>query len=42
MSIAGDFRRELEQAMRDQERFLAALTALLERTRAFIDEPRRA
>ncbi len=39
MPVAVDFRLEVEQAMRDQERLLAALTALLERTRAFLADP---
>jgi hypothetical protein len=39
MATAADFRRELEQAMRDEDVVFAALTSLLERIRAFLTEP---
>lgn len=39
MSVAADFRREVEQAMRDEDVVFAALTNLLERIRAFLTEP---
>lgn len=38
MSAAVDFRREVEQAMRDEDVVFAAMTNLLERIRAFLAE----
>jgi hypothetical protein len=38
MSVAADFRREVEQAMRDEDVVVATLRSLLERMRAFLTE----
>jgi hypothetical protein len=39
MSVDYEFKREVEQAMRDDARLLAALRALLEQAWAFVTAP---